>query len=148
MANELTLYQVAYTVHRGRLDGKQRKRSSDTRRDVGATAEEAIRKTLAHVQRFDRPPEGWTTARIEATAVEQVGTLRRCADCGEFRADDRGILCVCRGRRCKRCGKRKIHGQGSSYYDERDGHVWHVPWFAAPTLCPDCDPVDRVKGRA
>ena len=150
MASELNLYRVAYAVCRRRVDGKERMESSDDW-TIGPTAEEAVRKRLAHVREFDRPLPGWTTVGIEATGVEQVGTLRRCAECGEFRADDHRILCVCNGRRCERCGERKMHRPVSSYYDERDEHLWHVPWFCTPRLCDGCDPVDRQnrdRGRA
>ena len=148
MANELNLYRVKHTLHRRRLDRKTRQKCSGECWIVGANPEEAVRKRLAQVREFDRPTQGWTTVSIEATSVEQVGTLRRCAQCGEFRADEHRILCVCNGRCCERCGERKMHRPVSDYYDEWDGHLWHVPWFCTPRLCRDCDPVDRLKVRA
>src|SRR5207249_1360040 len=66
----------------------------------------------------------------------------------EFRADEHRILCLCNGLRCRRCGRLKMHRPTSSYYNERDGRLWHIPWFYAPTLCGDCDPLDRVNARA
>src|SRR3989442_10903351 len=74
----------------------------------------------------------------EMTAIEQVGTLRRCPECREYRADEHGILCVCSGLCCERCGARKIHRPTANFYDERDGGIWHVPYFHRPRLCPEC----------
>ena len=148
MATELSIYRAEYTVDRRGPDGKMHRARPEHEWTVGANAEEAIAKRRAHVERFDRPPEGWATDGIEVTAVEQVGTLRRCAECREFRADEHRILCLCNGLRCRRCGRLKMHRPTSSYYNERDGRLWHIPWFYAPTLCGDCDPLDRVNARA
>ena len=63
MVNELNLYRVA--IHSAPPGGKKRQ-TSDARRHVGAAADEAIRKTLAHVERFDCPPRGWMTRTLMA----------------------------------------------------------------------------------
>jgi hypothetical protein len=49
-----------------------------------------------------------------------------------------GYSAFAKGRRCEQCGERKIHRPASAFYDERDGHLWHVPWFYTPRLCRDC----------
>ena len=85
--------------------------------------------------------------------------LRRCSRCGEYRGyvepEDLPaghdwfktmcagrpveVLCICEGKRCRVCGKKKIHRICSNYYDEKDGCLWHVPGFIAWSLtCSDC----------
>jgi hypothetical protein len=80
--------------------------------------------------------------------------LFRCDRCGEWsgiidrrllpaREPSRGgpltsVLCRCDGPLCRRCGKYRIHRPISNYYDDADGSVWHVPYFAGLAPCPAC----------
>jgi hypothetical protein len=138
VADELNLYRIAYSIRRRRCDGKKRKRSSSDSWIVAAHAEEAIRRHLANSRDMDDPSENWTRVDVEVTGIEQLGTLRRCPVCREFRCDDHKIHCLCEGLRCKCCGRMKMHRPISNYYDEREGWLCHVPWFCAPRFCRDC----------
>jgi hypothetical protein len=80
--------------------------------------------------------------------------LFRCEVCGEWAgivnwrlltSDQRSesdrfsaVLCSCDGPLCCRCGKNRIHRPISDYYNEADGRVWHVPYFAGMAPCREC----------
>ncbi len=72
--------------------------------------------------------------------------LERCATCGELKgtflyADGWGakmtpVRCICDGIACTNCSRNRIRRPTSNYYDERDGRVWHTPYFL--TICREC----------
>ncbi len=70
--------------------------------------------------------------------------LSRCPQCGEYRGECLDpspqftwlivrVCCRCENDNlCARCGER-LHSRrlNADYFDERDGHIWHVPGFCA-----------------
>jgi len=81
--------------------------------------------------------------------------LARCPVCGELRG--RALFpeppnhttfsaatasCWCDGLVCGACGKDRIHRPISNYYDERSGHLIHVPYFRAMASCDECGKKD------
>jgi hypothetical protein len=57
------------------------------------------------------------------------------------------VHCGCNNdNRCARCGERLAEWKlNANYYDERDGHIWHVPGFSA--LSHRCASVPDEGGR-
>lgn len=46
------------------------------------------------------------------------------------------VICHCRQASCTRCGKLLKFQPISNYYNEKDGQIWHVPWFGG--VCFNC----------
>jgi len=66
--------------------------------------------------------------------------LERCSDCNEYRGycvDPNPnmnnlvvfVICRCQHAFCTRCGEKLEFQPISNYYNERDGNIWHVPYF-------------------
>ena len=81
--------------------------------------------------------------------------LTRCPICGEYKGKVRagdlnnkwlsadpkkliGVICLCYGILCKRCGRNKIHRPISNEYDEATNKVWHIPYFGECIPCAEC----------
>jgi hypothetical protein len=138
MADELKLYRIQYVVRRRRRDGRKRKRSAQSTVSIAAHAEAAVRRFKAGLTDIDDPSGNYETVGVGVTGIDELGTLGRCPACREFRCDAQQILCLCDGLRCERCGRKKMHRPVSSYHDEVEERLCHVPWFYAPPVCRDC----------
>ena len=138
--DRLDVYRVSYVIW-SREDGEGGQRRRELREDRFAGAEP--REAAAHAARWAgktcRADDGWHFDGTEITAIRRVFTMQRCGQCGKFRGpEDSGVLCLCKGLRCKRCGRRNIWRPISTCYDEEKGGFWHVPHFAAWSWCDAC----------
>jgi phage FluMu protein Com len=92
--------------------------------------------------------------------------FERCPVCGEFngmtRAGNLGwnrpvipvdtgdtvsVTCLCRGMRCKRCGK-MMHRPGSCSYDEKTNTVSYLTVMAGMFPCAECRNAEALKRKS
>lgn len=70
--------------------------------------------------------------------------LEKCPNCGRYKGycvDLKTelvvfVICRCQHAFCSRCGRKLEFQPISNYYDEKDGNIWHVPWFGG--VCSKC----------
>jgi hypothetical protein len=65
--------------------------------------------------------------------------LKRCPVCGEWRNPRRRILRLCDGYVCRECGEGRLHRPIGNRFSERDGRIWHVPYFYGWKRCDECE---------
>lgn len=74
-----------------------------------------------------------------------IARVRVCEVCGQYRGEmfrpadgnTLQITCLCDGRDCSICGKRRLHKRGSEIMDA-SGRVWHVPGAYSTGVCNKC----------
>lgn len=74
-----------------------------------------------------------------------IAKVRVCEVCGQYRgemfrpADGHTvkITCLCDGRDCAICGRRRLYKRGSEIMDA-SGRVWHVPGAYSTNVCDEC----------
>lgn len=68
--------------------------------------------------------------------------LTKCDKCGEYKGlaiekdGEVGVMCICNGIDCTKCGINRVHRPISNYFSNKDAKIWHVPYFL--TMCDDC----------
>ena len=136
----LGVYQVSYVIW-SRQDGEEGQRRRELRESCfgGTAPEEAAAHAARWAKESCRTAGGWRFDGVEIAATRYVYTMGRCEQCAKFGGPkDSGILCLCEGLRCKRCGRRNIWRPGSTYYDEEKGGFWLVSHVAVRSWCEAC----------
>ncbi len=90
--------------------------------------------------------------RVDSYGGRVIAKVKVCEVCGEYRGEmfypntgeTSPITCLCDGWLCPKCGKNRLHRRGSEIMDKQ-GNIWHVPWFAGSSGCKDCARKAGVK---